>query len=72
MNRFFIVCVVLLACHILNAQNSVKGFVKNQDNQPLEGALVFMPEINKSSITDKNGHYELQNLPNGKIRVQFT
>lgn len=72
MKIFFIVCALILSGTISNAQNKIKGRIIDQDSLPLVGAYVAIPEINKRVATDQNGYYELANLPNGKMKVQFT
>ena len=37
---------------------------------PLPGATIFIPDLNKGTIADSDGIYELSNLPNGKVRIQ--
>ncbi len=39
---------------------------------PLPGATIYVPDMNKGTLSDSNGNYELLNLPNGKIKIQFT
>jgi len=56
----------------MQAQNKISGVIKDQDNFPLPGATVFIPEINKGTVSDINGKYQLSNLPAGKIKVQFS
>lgn len=72
MNKFFIACAIALSCHLSYAQNSIKGKIVDQDNAPLEGATVIVPELNKGTVSDKNGNYELSNLPKGKVKVQYS
>jgi iron complex outermembrane receptor protein len=38
----------------------------------MTGATVFIPEMNKGTVTDKDGKYQIVNLPNGKIKIQFS
>lgn len=66
------VCMMILSCSVIYAQNSISGIITDQHNRPLEGATVFLPEINKGTITDKNGFYELTDLPGGKVKIQFS
>jgi len=61
-----------LSCHILNAQNKITGKITSQDSLPLPGATIFVPETNKGTISDENGNYTLLNLPNGKLKVQYS
>ena len=73
MKKLIILGISLWICQIaIYAQNKLSGSVSDQSNTPLVGASIFLPELNKGVITDRNGHYELGNLPNGKIKVQFS
>ena len=65
-------CLMILMYQATQAQNKISGIITDQDNSPLHGATVFMPEINKGTISDEAGKYELSNLPNGKVKIQFS
>jgi iron complex outermembrane receptor protein len=64
----------VLFLHIIkvNAQNQIKGKVTDVNNEPLIGASVFLPELNKGIITNQAGEYLISNIPNGKIKIQFS
>lgn len=72
MKTIFIIGVMVLSYHITNAQNKLTGKITDQDNLPLIGASVFVPDMNKGTTSNINGTYELSNLPNGKIIIQFS
>lgn len=72
MKRIYIISVLILLCHISNAQNKITGKITDQNNMPLIGANIFVPDMNKGTISDINGNYELSNLPNGKIKIKFS
>ncbi len=72
MKKFFIVCAMILLYHAVNAQNSIKGKVTDINNSPIPGTTIFLPEINKGTISDTEGNYTLINLPNGNITVHFS
>ena len=72
MKKIFILCFMALACHIVNAQNKFTGKITDRDNLPLAGATISLPEINKGTISDANGYYQITNLPNGNIKVQYS
>jgi len=59
-------------CQITNAQNSIKGKIADQNNLPLGNATVFIIELNKGTITNERGEFELENLPNGKLKIKFS
>lgn len=63
---------MILSYHITNAQNKISGKILDQDNLPLIGATVFVPDLNKGTVSNANGGYELSNLPNGNIKIQFS
>jgi iron complex outermembrane recepter protein len=67
----FIIAFVCLIWHT-NAQNKISGFVSSQDKSPLTGALISIPELNKSTISDTKGYYEVNNIPNGELKIQCT
>ena len=58
--------------HYAAAQNKITGIVTDQNNKPLANASIFVPDLNKGTVSDKNGHYILQNLPKGKFKIQFS
>lgn len=66
---FFFVLFLLVKA---NAQNQVKGRVTDMNNQPLIGATVFLPELNKGTATNQTGEYLISNIPNSKIKIQFS
>ena len=58
---------------VTDAQNTMKGTVKDFDTQePVIGAHVFIPEIQKGTTTGIDGTYELKNLPNSKLQIEFS
>ncbi|MFZ4549487.1 MAG: carboxypeptidase-like regulatory domain-containing protein, partial [Bacteroidales bacterium] len=72
MKKIFLICLLLLLYLANRAQNTITGTISDQNNRPLSGASVFLPEINKGTVSDDNGKYKLSNLPNGKFKVQFS
>ncbi len=56
----------------VNAQNQIKGKVTDINNQPLIGTTVFLTELNKGTVTNQSGEYEMSNIPGGKIKIQFS
>ncbi|HEX2974572.1 MAG TPA: TonB-dependent receptor, partial [Bacteroidales bacterium] len=54
------------------AQNLVKGKITDQDKLPLAGATIYFPELNKGTVSDKDGFYIMTDLPSGKLNIQFS
>lgn len=51
------------------AQNKIKGKITDQNNLPLVGGTIFIPELNKGTATNQSGEYFISNLPNGKLKI---
>jgi len=66
---FFFICVF---SPIIYAQNQIKGKITDQNNLPMIGATVFLLELNKGTVTNQNGEYILTDLPNGKVKIEFS
>lgn len=74
MRNFTLTMLLFLGFFSLNAQNIVKGIVLNGDSEnPMQGVSVNVKEANVSVITDANGAFTLNGLPNGKqiVTVMF-
>ncbi len=67
----FILSLILGFTTLLQAQNSISGTVSNTANQPLKGVSIYIPELHKGTITNENGKYLFNNLPNGSITLTF-
>ena len=51
------------------SQSTVKGIVRGENNEPIEGAtLVYRKDITIGAQTDANGAYELF-LPSGAVKI---
>ncbi len=72
MRKLFFLCAFILLFYDIYAQNLIKGKVTDQDNLPLSGATIFLPELNKGTMADNSGFYKLSGLPSGKIKIQFS
>ena len=72
MKKIVLIFFVLFLFIKVNAQNQIKGKVTDVNNEPLIGASVFLPELNKGTITNQAGEYLISNIPNGIIKIQFS
>jgi iron complex outermembrane recepter protein len=57
---------------ILYAQNGISGTVTDDKNQPLASVSVYAPDSHKSTVTDADGKYTLNNVPSGQVKVIFS
>jgi iron complex outermembrane receptor protein len=63
---------MICSIHIVQAQHKIYGRITDTDQKPLEGAFIFLPDNNKGTLSKNDGSYELNNLPAGKIKIQFS
>ena len=72
MKKIGILFLMILLYLKVDAQNTIQGFVTDTHNNPLIGATVFLPELNKGTTTNKSGAYKIENLPAGNLKIQFS
>lgn len=72
MKKIVFIFFVMFLFIKVNAQNQIRGRVTDINNVPLSGVTVFLPELNKGTITDQNGEYYIGNIPDKKIKIQFS
>ncbi|MGQ1947711.1 TonB-dependent receptor [Geofilum sp. OHC36d9] len=72
MKKIVLVFFALFLFIKVNAQNQIKGKVTDINDDPLIGASVSLPELNKGTVTNQAGEYLISNIPNGKIKIQFS
>jgi iron complex outermembrane receptor protein len=54
------------------AQNTIVGAISGKDSKALSNVIVSVPEIHKETISDADGNYSLNNLPNGTFKVVYS
>jgi len=70
MKKSILFLFVALISLQLSAQNLLTGKVVNvDDDSPLAGATLFIPDLNKGTVTDENGLFTLKNLPHKNLRI---
>ena len=73
MKKLIVVLSLLLSVSILFAQNvqTIKGKVTDEKNESIPGANVLMKGSTWSTVTDVNGNYTINNIPENAI-LQFS
>jgi len=55
-----------------NQHAKLYGIVKNEKNEPVVGAAIYLPELKAGAITDSNGQYRIEELPVKSLLVQVS
>jgi len=72
MKTWFVI-LVLSINYCLFGQNNITGVLIDKKSElPLTGATVFMPDINKGTVTDTTGMFIFYNVPNGKLKILYS
>ena len=73
MRIVFIIIVLILTSHVLNAQNKLTGRITDQKTgEAIAGATIYIPELKTGAIADGNGAYSIDNLPKATVIVQVS
>lgn len=74
MNRIlFIYLLIILTNQIITAQNKISGKITDKGTgESIPGATIYLPELKTGDISDKNGVYKLDNLPNTSVLIQVS
>ncbi len=70
--KSFFIALFLVFSVFATAQNKVCGTITNKQNEPIPGTTIAIPELHKETISDENGKYVFNNLPNGKFKMVFS
>lgn len=70
MKNHFVTMLLALFVQFTFAQNTLKGTIINEDNdEPLEQVTVYFPQLEKGTVTARDGSYQLNNLPSGTFKI---
>ncbi|MDI1354826.1 MAG: TonB-dependent receptor [bacterium] len=68
----FLFFVLLILVGSANAQVTFSGIVRSKaDKEPLPGAIVYFPDLRNGAVSQKDGSFEINNLPAIKTLVQI-
>ncbi len=55
------------------SQNTIRGVIINKEtSEAITGAAVYFPELEKGTYTDKDGKFEINNLPKGDFTIKIS
>lgn len=58
---------------MLLSQNLITGTVTDlQNKNTIPGVNIYIPDLQKGTVTDANGYYIIKNIPTGLFKVQFS
>ncbi len=60
MIKYILICFPLFLSFALLAEDNIRGYVLDEQNNPIVGASVYWNETNKGTNTDSDGYFELE------------
>jgi len=77
MKQIIIITSIIITLFILNIASGQSGYVisgKIVDDQqkPLAGANIFVPEFQSGTVSADDGTYRLEKLKKGRVKIQFS
>lgn len=68
--KYFYSLLLALAVTQLYSQETINGSIIDQDTkQPIEFATVYLPQLEKGSITNQNGEFSLEGISQGSHNI---
>lgn len=64
--------VVLLLCTAVSAQNSLTGSITSKNQSQPVSTSIYIPQLEKGTISDFDGNYKISNIPDGNYNVVFS
>lgn len=74
MKKIYLLVVLLCAFSLSGFSQtfSISGEVRDVNKNLILGANVMIPELNKGTVTNSNGKFELKNIPDGSYTFKVT
>jgi iron complex outermembrane receptor protein len=69
----FVITIIMTGLITLttNSQNKITGFVTDSQDQPVM-ATVYIPKLEKGTLCDLDGSYQIGNIPNGTYDIVYS
>jgi len=73
MKKILLLLIFLSVSIVVYSQHTISGIVKDSEtNNPIEYANVYLPELEKGTVTNTDGSFTVNNLPKGNYRLVIT
>jgi len=70
MIKTFLSVLFIIGCISAHSQNTISGkLIDNETQQPIIGGNVYISKLEKGAITNLDGEFELNNIPDGEFNM---
>ncbi len=70
MKHLLTLLITLAGSLALCSQYSISGYIKNENNNPIEFAQVYLENTDYNTETDENGYYKIENIEMGNYTLK--
>ncbi len=70
--KSFLLALMLGFFIFASAQNKIVGTTLDQQNKPISGVTISIPELHKETVSNEKGTYSFNNLPSGNFKITFS
>ncbi len=69
----YLFIIIIMISQTAVSQNIIRGKISDKtNNEVLPFANVYLPGLNKGSLSDENGNFLIRDLPSGELKIQFS
>ncbi len=73
MRKILYILSLLIVNQYIISQTSISGTITDKNTgEKLPGVNIYIPELQKGTISNKNGFYQINRLPSGTFKIQFS
>ncbi|WP_026811096.1 TonB-dependent receptor [Arenibacter latericius] len=69
--KFITLAAALLMSLTVLSQADLQGKITDESNQPITGATLYLEELELGTMTDFNGNYHLETIPQGSYKLKI-
>lgn len=69
--KYFTLAALLLFNFTVFSQSGLRGKIKNELNEPIAGATIYLKELQKGTTTNLDGFYNIKDIPEGTWTVSI-
>jgi len=73
MRKIIFILLLFIVNQWMTAQISLSGIITDKKtNEKLPGVNIYIPELQKGTVTDEKGYYQFEHLPHGDFKIQYS
>ncbi|MDR0700397.1 MAG: TonB-dependent receptor [Tannerella sp.] len=71
MTKYIFIFIAILISATITAGDKIRGYVYDEQNEPLTGANVHWEKTSNGTVTDANGFFEIERIENKRLIISY-